>query len=243
MSSSSTELKMPLKTFSELDWHPDEVNYLQDMSKLCQELSQKFNRYHDMFKRKQMYFRIPNIFISSITGLVSLTSNSWPQYHGIIAIVVGGSSILVALLTSIETYLQINDIISGSAQASSNFQKLSEHIQMEFALPMRLRCQGIVFLKDCHAAYEKNWEIAPNILKRIRFVKSLYHGLGNPTLTLAASNDLPRSSPTVDNVSIEMTPSSPKVAPWTTASTKRAPDDLNHELQVYLERTQSIRGV
>lgn len=158
-------------------WYPQEEDYLRALSNVCQELSQKFKIYHELYLRRQFKFRIPSIVISSITGLASFGTSNFPEsYHNSVSIAVGASSIFIAILNSIESYMKIGEIISGTLQSSINFQKLKEHIDIELALPIEDRAsQGIIFVRECHGMYEKNWDLSPHILKRVRFIKQSTH--------------------------------------------------------------------
>lgn len=154
-------------------WHKEEEEYLKDLSRLCEELCQKFKIYHDIYKARQAKFRIPSIIISSITGLASFGNSNFPkEYQNAVNIGVGACAIFIAILNSIESYMKIGEIIGGTIQASINFQKLKEMIDVELALPLENRsCQGIIFLRQCYQTYEKYWDLAPNILRKMRFVK------------------------------------------------------------------------
>lgn len=157
-------------------WLLEEEVYLKDLSKLSQELSCKFKRYHDIYKERQAKFKIPAIVISSITGIISFgTSNFPPQYSNYVSIGVGISSLFIALLNSIESYMKIGENMSGSIQASMSFQKLKESIDVELTLPIEDRVsQGIIFLRECYSQYEKIWDLSPNILKNVRFIRPSY---------------------------------------------------------------------
>lgn len=154
-------------------WNAQEEDYLRSLSQVCQELSQKFKVYHDVYLKRQFKFRIPSIVISSITGLASFGTTNFPDnYQNFVSIAVGASSIFIAILNSIESYMKIGEIISGTLQASINFQKLKEQIDIELALPIEDRnSQGIVFVRECYAMYEKYWDLSPHILARVRFIK------------------------------------------------------------------------
>jgi hypothetical protein len=158
-------------------WCVEEEEYLSDLACTCQELSQKFKTYHEIYKRYQTNFRIPNIVISSLGSLISFSSVNWTNNLTVVTMVTGAMSLTVALLTSLETYFKLGDIINGAVAASANFQKLAEQITVELALPRTTRqTTGVVFVKECHLSYEKYWEAAPTVIKRVRFIRRLFSG-------------------------------------------------------------------
>ena len=170
-------------------WLLEEEVYLKDLSKLSQELSCKFKRYHDVYKERQAKFKIPSIIISSITGIISFGTSNFPRgYSNYVSIGVGISSLFIALLNSIESYMKIGENMSGSIQASMSFQKLKEAIDVELALPIEDRVsQGIIFLRECYSQYEKIWDLSPSILKNVRFIRPSYDPK-NVSITLKQDN-------------------------------------------------------
>jgi hypothetical protein len=157
-------------------WLHDEEVYLRDLSNLCELLSTKFKRYYEIYKKKQARFKIPAIIISSITGLTSLGTSSFPpNTQQWIAIGVGATSLFIAILNSIESYMKIGETMSGCLQASISLQKLKEAIDLELAVPADDRNDpGITFLRECYSKYEKIIELAPSIIQNIKFVRPAF---------------------------------------------------------------------
>jgi len=168
-------------------WLYEEELYLRELSRLCQELSNKYKLYYELYKKRQARFRIPSIIISSVTGLLSFGSTNYPENsRKYVSITVGIASLCIALLNSIETYMKIGENMTGSAQASNELQKLKEYIDMEISIPLEHRpTQGIIFLRDCYTRYERIMDISPNILKSVRFIKPSYIEKRRPSITLA----------------------------------------------------------
>jgi hypothetical protein len=199
-------------------WNAQEEDYLRSLSQVCQELSQKFKVYHEIYLKRQFKFRIPSIVISSITGLASFGTTNFPKdLQNFVSIGVGASSIFIAILNSIESYMKIGEIISGTLQSSINFQKLKEQIDIELSLPIDDRAaQGIVFVRECYAQYEKYWDLSPHIMQRVRFIKPI----GNMDTTMGLTPTGALTGPTAlggnksfvnidakrDAVFIELTP-------------------------------------
>lgn len=197
-------------------WLVEEEMYLKDLSKLCQELSCKFKRYHDVYKERQAKFKIPAIIISSITGIISFgTSNFPPQYSNFVSIGVGISSLFIALINSIESYMKIGENMSGSIQTSISFQKLKESIDIELALPVDDRTSsGIIFLRECYSKYEKIWDLAPNITKNVRFIRPSYDPTNHISVTVKQDNntsDIEQTEMTISETLEDERADSPKI--------------------------------
>ena len=180
-------------------WLHDEEVYLRDLSSLCEVLSSKFKRYYEIYKKKQARFKIPAIIISSITGLTSLGTSSFPQEsQQWIAIGVGATSLFIAILNSIESYMKIGETMSGCLQASMSLQKLKEAIDLELAVPADDRNDpGIVFLRECYSKYEKIIELAPSIIQNLKFVRPMFEG-GKATNLGATLTNKPTSSQDIE---------------------------------------------
>lgn len=156
-----------------MEWSESEEFYLGELCRLCQELAQKYNVCYLVYKKRQNRVRLPMIAMSSISGLISFGTSIFPDgYQSAVNISVGISSMLVALVGSIESFLKIPEIIAGSVQASMNYTKLAESISVELALPRNKRTSsGIVFLRECYKTYEKHCEAAPNVFTHVRFIR------------------------------------------------------------------------
>lgn len=197
-------------------WLPEEEIYLQELSKLCQVLSGKYKVYYEQYKKIEARFKIPSIIISSISGLTSFGSSNFPiEYVHFVSISVGIASLFIALLNSIEAYMKIGEITAGCAISSLNFQKLKEHIDIELAIQSENRSMsGIVFVRECHTKYERIIDVAPNILKTVRFVKPSFDDRIPQSITITQndteSNDAPLKVITT-NEPVRETVSKPEV--------------------------------
>lgn len=184
-------------------WLPEEEAYLRELSRLSQELSIKFKRYYELYKNRQAKFKLPAIIISSITGLTSFGTSNFPEkYQKWVSIAVGASSLFIALLNSIESYMKIGETMSGCLQASISLQKLKEIIDIELSLPLDDRSsQGILFLRECYAKYEKILDLSPSILKHVRFIKPSFDDRIHATLTtLENGTDIDKTEATFSEV-------------------------------------------
>jgi hypothetical protein len=189
------------------DWCEQEERYLTELIKISQYLSQRYNLTYLQYTRKQTRIRIPQIILSSVSGLLSIgTSTFPPAYQGTVNISVGVSSLVVALIGAIESFLKIPEIIAGSLQASISYIKLAESITVELALPRHKRStSGVLFLRENHKTFEKISESAPSVYKVVRFVKPYpYDKHGGPSAIEDPSEELtPISMATFEGKSLE----------------------------------------
>lgn len=153
-------------------WLPEEVRYLEKVSKTCQELSNRYRVLYTSYRSKEIKYKLPTIVMSSMLGLFSFGSNQFGEKNqNKIAIFVGATNIFISIISSIEAFLKLGENMSGSLVASNSYQKLKEKIDVELAIPPEGRSsQGLVFLRECYAEYLKIGDLAPAVLSRNRFI-------------------------------------------------------------------------
>lgn len=158
------------------EWLQPEQKYLEKMSETCKRLTDKFKLINSRYSRYQARFRIPSIILSSVTGLFSMGNSNFPAgYQQYVSIGVGIVSVSIAVLGSIESYMQIGDIMSHCMQAASTFHKLKEKIDCELALPIKdRRVSGIMFVRECALEYHKAFAVGGNLIKADWFIEPEY---------------------------------------------------------------------
>jgi len=146
-------------------WHAEEEEYLQSLAKHCEVLSIHYNEIYNDYKQKEVKFKIPVIVTGSFVGMLSFGSSQFSELQTkLISIGVGCTSILISIISSIEAYLQIGQIMSGSLLAATTFKKIKEKIDVELALPVEDRNQsGVLMARQCNAEYVDMIEIAPSV--------------------------------------------------------------------------------
>jgi hypothetical protein len=152
-------------------WHPEEEMYLVQLSETCRQLAAIFRNSFEKNKHRLAMFKIPAILLGSVSGLAAtggsaVISNQDMQKW--VSLAVGVTSIGIAVLNSIESYMRVAELMSTSLHASLLFHKLAEDVTVELALKKR-SVPGIVFLKEAYSKYQHALEMAPPI-RQIKFV-------------------------------------------------------------------------
>lgn len=158
-----------------MDWNENEEAFLQELAKNAQQLSMRYKQAHDEWKKKQNHLKIPSIVISTVAGVSSFGVSTFPvNAQHIIPIIVGALNIFTAILSSLESFFKMNEMIIGSMEASTSFQRLHDNITTELSiLPASHRSSnGLNYLRESQQEYESILNKSPiNILKRMRFIK------------------------------------------------------------------------
>jgi hypothetical protein len=154
------------------EWNEQQENYLKALSKACEQLAGRYKMVYNAYEKRETWFKIPSIVLSSVTSLLSFGNSNFQTISHQLNITVGIISIFITIINSIEAYLKISQIMSGAALASCKLTQLKEKIDLELSIERSDRANsGIVFLRECYSEFEKIEEIAPNVLKKNRYVR------------------------------------------------------------------------
>lgn len=153
-------------------WHPEEIRYLEKLSRTCQELSNRYKALYTAYKSKQVKYKLPTIILGSVLGLASFGSAQFGEGNqNKIAIFVGATNIVISIISSVEAFLKLGENMSGSLVASTSYQKLKEKIDVELSIPEDGRTgSGLMFLRECYSEYQKIGDLAPAVLVRNRYI-------------------------------------------------------------------------
>ena len=154
-------------------WSNEDRIYLEDLSKVCAELAQRYKSTHETYKGLQSRIKIPSIILSSTAGLASFGTGTFPSSAAyFISISVGVINLCLAIAGSIEAYFQYNEILQKSLKVSAAFQKLAEDVSLELSLPeCERQLSGIAQVRESYNQYENILNECPAVLKKLRFVK------------------------------------------------------------------------
>lgn len=147
-------------------WYDTEENYLNMLSIKYEELSDQYMTLYENTFKKQTGLRLPAIALSSISGIFSFGSTSFPDNsQKYVSIGVGIINIFIAMLQTYESYFKVNDTVVKSLNVSLALRKLSDKIHCELCIPITNRTSnGDDFLREIQNEYEKIISDAPPIL-------------------------------------------------------------------------------
>jgi hypothetical protein len=79
---------------------------------------------------------------------------------------IGAGNLIAGLIATISTFLKLQEFTAAHKTAALAFGKFSRNIRMELALPLKDRTKdGITFIDECRAEYDRLLEEAPDINK------------------------------------------------------------------------------
>ena len=144
-------------------WRPSEEAYLAQLNdsalRLCELYTAKFVKLRDLSTK----FRLPAIMIGATASAISFGTSTFPlQIQGYISVIVGTTSLMIAIVNTIESYLEISKSMTASLMTSTSMKKLSDDILCELALEVECReTSGIFFLRTIYTRYQQIITSAP----------------------------------------------------------------------------------
>lgn len=133
------------------------------------EISSCYSWMHDRayreYKVKNMYYAIPVIILSTLTGTANFAQQSIPEKNRTIAVMVIGSlNLLSGLITTLAQFFKVNELQEAHRGSSIIFSKFSRNISVELNLPIIDRSHdGVTFLENCRQEYNRMIEQSPTI--------------------------------------------------------------------------------
>ena len=108
-------------------------------------------------------FRLPAIMIGATASAISFGTSTFPiQIQAYISVIVGTTSLMIAIINTIESYLEISKTMTASLMTSTSMKKLSDDILCELALEVEGReTSGIFFLRTIYTRYQQIITSAP----------------------------------------------------------------------------------
>ena len=146
-------------------WYREEELYLDDLHRSCVELSNIYQKLYLENLRQQTRYRIPAIVLSSLSGVASFGTQTFPEDARIwVSISVGIVNIIISIMNTIEAYLNLGEKIAKSRNAAIVFKKIADDITCELSIPIKDReTNGIIFLRECFVRYQQTLEASPSI--------------------------------------------------------------------------------
>ena len=118
-----------------------------------------------MYSRQNLFFALPVIILSTITGTANFAQSSFPpSVQPYAPAMIGTLNLIAGLITTIAQFLRVSELLESHRVASLAFGKLSRNISVELSLPVKERTtDGTSFLTTCRIELDKLIEQSPNI--------------------------------------------------------------------------------
>ena len=112
-------------------------------------------------------FQIPIIVLSAVVGSANFASSNFGIYRDNIILIIGGISILIAIISSIAQYLKLSELKESHRMSSFHWEKFYNKLKVQLMLKREFRRRLPDFYDDVLTEYQRLKEISPIFLKRI----------------------------------------------------------------------------
>ena len=128
-------------------------------------------RSYALYRVKAMWYTIPVIIMSTITGTANFAQERFPENIKPIAVITIGSINLIAgIITTISQYLKVNELLESHRAANLSWDKFVRDVKMELAKDPRehgdvpgQREPPITCMTKFKETFDRLMEVSPNI--------------------------------------------------------------------------------
>tara|TARA_Y100000389_G_scaffold204038_1_gene254642 strand:- start:65 stop:1195 length:1131 start_codon:yes stop_codon:yes gene_type:complete len=156
-------------------WHGQQELILKRWSEIGSSYRYLHDKSFKKFDRQNMWFALPVIVISTVTGTANFAQGSFPQaWKDYVPLGIGFFNLSAGLITTVSQFLRVSELLEGHRAASIAYSKFSRNISVELSLPIKERTEdGSVFISNCRAELDRLIEQSPDIPEDIvtAFVK------------------------------------------------------------------------
>ena len=156
-------------------WHQQQELILKRWSEIGSSYRYLHDKSFKKFDRQNMWFALPVIVISTVTGTANFAQGSFPDaWKEFVPLGIGFFNLSAGLITTVAQFLRVSELLEGHRAASLAYSKFSRNISVELSLPVKERTEdGSVFIANCRTELDRLIEQSPDIPEDIvaAFVK------------------------------------------------------------------------
>lgn len=145
-------------------WKKEEEEILEEWADKAQCYEWMHHQTHSVYKRKNTYYTIPVIIISTLTGTANFAQERIPEdYINMYVMIVGSLNIIAGILTTIYQYFKISELNEANRVAYLSWGKFYRDIKTELCKHPLDRTKPKELLKFSKNEYDRLIEISPPI--------------------------------------------------------------------------------
>lgn len=149
-------------------WKEEEENILKEWADKAKCFEWMHQKTHNIYKKKNGWFTIPVIIISTITGTANFAQERIPEdYIGYYVMSIGSFNIFAGILTTIYQFLKISELNEANRVAYLSWGKFYRNIKTELAKHPLDRMSPRELLKISKEEFDRLVEISPPIPQNI----------------------------------------------------------------------------
>ena len=147
------------------EWHTQQELILKRWSEIGSSYRYLHDKSFKKFNTQNMWFALPVIVISTITGTANFAQGSFPNaWKEFVPLGIGFLNLSAGLITTVSQFLRVSELLEGHRAASIAYSKFARNISVELSLPVKERTEdGSVFIANCRAELDRLIEQSPDI--------------------------------------------------------------------------------
>ena len=170
-------------------WHHQQELILKRWSEIGSSYRYLHDKSFKKFNKQNMWFALPVIVISTVTGTANFAQGSFPDsWQEYVPLGIGFLNLSAGLITTVGQFLRVSELLEGHRAASLAYSKFARNISVELSLPVKERTDdGSIFITNCRVELDRLIEQSPDIPEDIissfvkRFPEPGKDASGNPT--------------------------------------------------------------
>lgn len=149
-------------------WKKEEEDILKEWADKGQCYELMHARCHEIYRRRNTWFVIPVIIISTLTGTANFAQDKIDIAHrDIFVMSIGGLNIVAAIVTTVSQYLKVSELNESYRAGSLSWGKFYRNIKTELAKHPLDRMAPSNMLKHYKEEYDRLIEIYPPIIPKV----------------------------------------------------------------------------
>ena len=150
-------------------WHKQQEDILKDWSEMAASYQWLHSRSYNKFKSQNMWFALPVIIISTITGTANFAQSSLPtSAQSWAPAAIGFLNLTAGLITTVAQFLRVSEQMEGHRASGVEYGKLARNIEVELSLPaLERNSAGLEYIKQCRGDIDRLIEQSPDIPMKI----------------------------------------------------------------------------
>jgi hypothetical protein len=156
------------KTHHYVEWSEGHENILVDWADKALCYKWLHNKSHTEYSRKNTWFTIPVIIMSTLTGTANFAQDRIPaEYLNVATMGIGAVNLIAGILTTIQQFLKITELNESHRVSSIAWGKFYRNIKIEISKSPIERTPVVELLKHAKEEFDRLVETSPSLSNNV----------------------------------------------------------------------------
>jgi hypothetical protein len=125
------------------------------------------NRENEHFSVRNMWFTIPVIVISTVTGTANFAQEHFPDHRSTMSMVIGAFNIAAAIITTVAQFLKVAEVNESHRVATLSWDKFYRNVRLIVTKCPLERLPVDAQLKSIKEEFDRMMELSPPISRQV----------------------------------------------------------------------------